>query len=200
MKKKLRLSLVLAMTVAMLLTTIVSAAAYDTASDPIVVYSGLVKWAEEVFRPSVNETITNNVSPLQSALQEAQTKLTAAEQAVATLEQKVADLSAKLDAAPSGGESGGYSVIFLTGDTQLLATSVCSIILRAGTAEVISPFSGQGLTDITSGLELNHGDALVVNHQTIVPRGNDGRGIRITSTGGAYILVQGGYTLVEPQG
>ncbi len=200
MKKKLRLSLVLAMTVAMVLTTVVSAA-YDTTNDPIVVYSGLVKWAEEVFRPSVNETINNSTVPLQTALNEAQTKLAAAEQTVATLEQKVAELSAKLDAAPSGGDaSGSYSVIFLTGGTQLLATSVCSIILRAGTAEAISPFDGQGLTDITSGLELVQGSALTVNHQTIVPRGNDGRGIRITSDSGAYILVQGGYTLVEPQG
>ena len=198
MKKKIRMSILLALTLSLVLTTVVSVSAYDTASDPLITYSGLIKWAEETFRPSLNAKIEAATSPLQTALNDAQTRLAAAEQSIATLEQKVADLSAKLESAPNASGS-GYSVIFLTGGTQLLATSVCSIILRAGTAEVISPFSGQGLTDITSGLELNNGDALIINHQTIVPRGNDGRGILITSTGGAYILVQGGYTLVEPQ-
>lgn len=204
MNKKLRLSLTLAMTVAMVLTTVVSAASYDTANDPIVVYSGMVKWAEETFRPTVNEKIDSTVAPLQTALSDAQTKLAAAEQTIASLEQKIADLSAKLDSISAGSgtsdtASNSYTVIFLTGGTQLLATSVCSIILRAGTAEVVSPFPAQGLTDITNGVELMSGDALSPNHEIIVPRGNDGRGIRITSAGGAYILVQGGYTLVEPQ-
>ena len=198
MKKKIRLSVLLALILAFILTTVVSISAYDTASDPLITYSGLVKWAEETFRPSLNTKIESSTAALQTALSDTQAKLATAEQSIATLEQKVADLSAKLENTPDASGS-GYSVIFLTGGTQLLATSVCSIILRAGTAEVISPFAGQGLTDITSGLELNNGDSLVVNHQTIVPRGNDGRGIRITSAGGAYILVQGGYTLVEPQ-
>lgn len=200
MKKKFRLSLALAMTVAMVLTTVVSAASYDTANDPIVVYSGLVKWAEETFRPTVNEKIDSTVAPLQTALTDAQTKLAAAEQTIASLEQQIADLSAKLDSAGTASASNSsYTVIFLTGGTQLLATSVCSIILRAGTAEVISPFAGQGVTDITAGAELTAGTPLTANHEIIVPRGNDGRGIRITSSSGAYILVQGGYTLVEPQ-
>ncbi|MBQ3125625.1 MAG: hypothetical protein IJC15_01025 [Clostridia bacterium] len=198
MKKKIRLSVLLALILALILTTVVSISAYDTASDPLITYSGLVKWAEETFRPSLNTKIESSTAALQTALSDTQAKLATAEQSIATLEQKVADLSTKLENT-SDASGSGYSVIFLTGGTQLLATSVCSIILRAGTAEVISPFAGQGLTDITSGLELNNGDSLVVNHQTIVPRGNDGRGIRITSAGGAYILVQGGYTLVEPQ-
>lgn len=204
MKKKLRLSLALAMTVALVLTSVVAAgAAYDTTNDPIVVYSGLVKWAEETFRPTVNEKIDSTAAPLQTALTAAQNKLTAAEQTIAALQKQVADLSAKLDSAAAGGTSSGtanaYTVIYLTGGTQLLATSVCSIILRAGTAEVVSPFDGQGVTDITNGVELMAGDALSPNHEIIVPRGNDGRGIRISSSSGAYILVQGGYTLVEPQ-
>lgn len=205
MKRKFRVCIALALTVAMMATTAVAVtAAYDTKNDPIVVYSGLQKWAEETFRPSINQTIEQSVSPLQSELNSALAKLSAAEQTIAHLEQSINALSDKLNSVAAGGGSStanNFTVIYLTGGTQLLATSVCSIILRAGSAEVVSPFVGdsaQGLSDITEGVELYNGTPLPLNHEVIVPRGNDGRGIRITSSSGAYILVQGGYTLVEP--
>ncbi len=207
MNKKLQVILAAALTVAFFATTAVAAvgATYDTAADPIVAYSGLLKWAEEVFRPSLNQTITDTVTPLQNTLDSTTKRLQTAEQTVLALEAKIEALEKELDEkadvpqTPAASTESGYSVIYLTGGTELLATSVCTIILRSGSAEVVSPFPTQGLTDITVGSELFAGNAMPTNHAVIVPRGGDGRGIRVTSSVGAYILVQGGYTVVEPQ-
>ena len=208
MKRKFRVSFILIIALAMLATTIVAAAAssYDTTNDPIVVYSGMVKWAEETFRPSINEKIDQSVASLQTTLNDTQTKLSTAEQTIAALRQELNALTQKLEALDNGSQTptvdvSGYEVVYLTQGTQLLANSVCNIILRSGSATVISPFYGasaQGLTDITDGSELLNGDAIQKNHLLVVPRGNDGRGIYITSADGAYILVQGGYQLVQP--
>lgn len=202
MKRKIRLSIVLALTVAILATTAVaatgSANVYDTANDPIVTYSGMQKWAEEVFRPSVSSTVTDTVAPLQTALNEAEQKLAQAQQTIAELEQTVQALAQKVDNSnTAAAAASGFEVIYVTAGTQVLATSVCGIILRAGTATVVSSTT-QGLSDLTDGVELQAGASIPANHYIIVPRGNDGRGIKITSEGGAYILVQqGGYSLVE---
>lgn len=209
MNRKLQVILAAALAVIFLVSTVtaVSGAAYDTKADPIVAYSGLLKWAEEVFRPTINKSISDTVTPVQSALDAATKRLQTAEQTILALESKIdameKEIKNKSDApavsTPVPTADSGYSVIYLTGGTQLLASSVCTIILRSGSAEVVSPFPAQGVTDITDGVELFAGNAMPANHAVIVPRGNDGRGIRITSTAGAYILVQGGYTLVEPQ-
>lgn len=205
MKRKIRLSLMAALAVAILTTTAAAATGssnlYDTANDPIVTYSGMQKWAEETFRPSINRTITNTVAPLQTALNEAEQKLSQAQQTIAELEKTIAALAQKVDNINVSAESGGFEVIYVTAGTQVLATSVCSLILRAGTATVVSPFTGtsaQGISDLTTGAELLAGESIPANHYIIIPRGNDGRGIKVTSEGGAYILVQqGGYSLVE---
>ncbi len=200
MNKKFRMSLAIVMVAALLLTAIVAVSgAYDTVNDPIVVYSGLLKWAEESFRPSIITTITEKLAPMQTTVSAYETK-------IANLEKQVADLSAKLDARdeptdlPTSSVS-GYEVVYVTAGTKMLATSVCSIILRSGTAEAVSPFTEgivQGLNNVTDGSELLNGDAIPRNHHLLIPRGNDGRGIHVTSADGAYLLVQGGYTLVEP--
>ncbi|MBP5269893.1 MAG: hypothetical protein ILO42_02920 [Clostridia bacterium] len=73
------------------------------------------------------------------------------------------------------------------------------VILRAGSAEVLSPFNApatrQGLNDLSDGSELFDGDRVPIYHNLLIPRG-DGRGIRITSVDGAYIMIGGRFTIV----
>ncbi len=200
MNKKIRMSIALVMIAVLLFSSVLAVSgAYDTVNDPIVVYSGLLKWAEETFRPSIVATISEKISPLQTTIAGYESK-------IANLEKQVADLSAKLGEQDEptdqpAATANGYEVIYVTAGTKMLATSVCSIILRSGTAEAVSPFTEgivQGLNNVTDGSELLNGDAIPRNHHLLIPRGNDGRGIHVTSPDGAYILVQGGYTLVEP--
>ena len=42
-----------------------------------------------------------------------------------------------------------------------------------------------------------NGDNVSFNHALIIPRGGDGRGIKITSTYGAYVMVRGEYEIVN---
>ncbi len=77
------------------------------------------------------------------------------------------------------------------------------VVLRTGSAEAVSPYTelgtAQGLNDLSDGGELYNGDRLELFHNVLVPRGGtDGRGVRVTSIGGAYLMIGGDYTVVEP--
>ncbi|GHU37370.1 hypothetical protein FACS1894105_09370 [Clostridia bacterium] len=73
-------------------------------------------------------------------------------------------------------------------------SGVVEMILRPGsTARVVSPFLTQGLSDATSGSELNDMDTVPLNHTLLIPRA-DGRGLEVTSSV-AYILVRGDYEI-----
>ena len=77
------------------------------------------------------------------------------------------------------------------------------VILRTGSAEAVSPFNepgtAQGLNDLSGGDELNDGDSLSLFRNYMIPRGGtDGRGVRVTSLEGAYLMIGGNYRIVEP--
>ena len=93
----------------------------------------------------------------------------------------------------TNGADSAYTVIYLTKGQKLLSESSLELVLRSGTAETVSPYAHQGLSDMTAGAELYNGDSVPKNHQIMVPRG-DGRGIIITSAE-AYVMVRGPYTV-----
>lgn len=210
MKNKIRIKSILTLIAVVLtaatLSAVAATAAYDPTADAVVMVSGLLKYTEETIKPAINTAIAEQIKPVQTDLTTVKEKLAAAESKLAENEKKLAELEEKLaqsaPAAPVVTPS-TWEVIYLTTGQTLLATSPCAIILRAGAAAVVSPFNGQdgsspqGLSDLTEGADLLSGTPLSPNHHILVPRGNDGRGIRITSEGGAYIMVQGGYTVVE---
>jgi hypothetical protein len=102
--------------------------------------------------------------------------------------------------AGSSGASGSmqYTAIFVEyGKTLIAPTASVELILRSGSAVVVSPFADQGLSDITGGADLLNGRQISFNHALIIPRGGDGRGIKITSRDGAYVMVRGDYEIVN---
>ena len=94
--------------------------------------------------------------------------------------------------------SNTYEAIFVEYGQEIQCTAPIELILRSGSAEIVSPFEDQGLSDLTDGKDLKNGTAVPKNHNLLIPRGEDGRGIVITSTGGAYVMVGGAYIIVEP--
>ena len=98
-------------------------------------------------------------------------------------------------AVPAPETSVGYEVVELSaGQTLTSGTGTVELILRPGSAAtVISEHEQNGLSDITSALEVLNGEEVGVNHALIIPR-NDGRGIKITSDK-AYVLVRGDYKI-----
>ena len=67
------------------------------------------------------------------------------------------------------------------------------IILRSGTAAAYTE-SQDGIIDVTTGLEYHNGENIDANHMLIVSR-DDGRGAAVSSEGGAWFIVKGGYTV-----
>ena len=151
---------------AVIALSVIATAAYDSTSDPLISLSYLTKYVEEALKP-INEKI----------------------------------------AALTGGESGGdgttapattdaFVVIDLKPGQELQCTAATELILRSGSAVIVSPFDNQGLCDMTAGVDLQVGSAVPKNHCLLIPRGNDGRGIKITGSGTAYVMVGGAYKIV----
>ncbi len=204
--KKTKFAIACALVVSMLATGAVFAANYDSSVDPLVTLSYL----NDVFLPKIEDKV-NGFSSTISQFNERLTKIenggATANQAtqnaknITDLQNKLLALEKKYTDLLSTVESGGsatYEVVFLNQGEKVMTPTGCEIILRTGTAIIVSPFDGQGLSDVTDGLDLLNEFSVPKNHNLIVPRGGDGRGIMVTSEGGAYVMVRGGYSIVKP--
>ncbi len=155
-----------------------TSADYSATNDPLITLSYL----NETIIPQLEKEITENVlANLKS-------------EDGATVEPEKPDTT-----TPSVDLTGlKYTVVHLTKGQKLFAngenTESLELVLRAGEAESVSPFADQGVADLTASTQLYNGDALVKNNYCIIPRGQDGRGILITSDE-AYILVRGVYEI-----
>ncbi len=116
--------------------------------------------------------------------------------------ETIKPLTNRLDKLEAGGTSGGastaFQAIFVEKGQQIECTEATEVILRSGTAVIVSPFDNQGVSDLTGGTDLKNGVSVPKNHNLLIPRGNDGRGIKITSDAGAYVMVGGAFKIVNP--
>lgn len=88
-----------------------------------------------------------------------------------------------------------YVVVEAKAGSKIICDESAEVILRAGEAKIISNEAGNGLADVTLGIDLSMGVIVPKNHLLIVPR-TDGRGLEITKH--AFVMVKGSYTVVEP--
>ncbi len=204
--RKTKLAIICALIISMLATGAVFAANYDSSIDPLVTLSYL----NDVFMPKIED----KMSGVSATISQFNDRLTTLEGGGVTsnqatenakklteLQTKLTELQNKYNSLLQTVESGGsatYEVVFLNQGEKILTPTGCEIILRTGTAIIVSPFDSQGLSDITDGLDLLNEFSVPSNHNLIVPRGGDGRGIMVTSSAGAYVMVRGGYTIVKP--
>ncbi len=83
-----------------------------------------------------------------------------------------------------------WQVVKVDPGIRVLASDTGEIVLRSGTARVIGNEYNEGISDLTSGVELKNGELIAKDHHLLIPRG-DGRGI-ITETV-CYIIYKGLY-------
>lgn len=126
-----------------------------------------------------NETLENEKNTLQASLVVANAQIAEFEKQLAELKNTAAS---------------GYEVVCLKNGQKLLATSSCELIVRSGSAIIVS-ITTNGVNDLTDGSELLNAANAPLYHSLVVPRG-DGRGIQVTS-GESYIMVRGGYKIVD---
>ncbi len=90
-----------------------------------------------------------------------------------------------------GAEDMLYTPVFANNGQIILGGEGTEIILRSGTAA--GYVQGlNGLSDITTGMDIMGSVPVSLNHLLIVPR-DDGRGVRATSD--AWFLIKGPYTI-----
>lgn len=206
----------------------VYAVGYDSESDPLVALSYITdvfKPQVESIIQSAKKELSDMISALQASTNTLDASVKQADSDIDALESANAELKSELDKTKKDNENFqqkiealessvadvqdkvgaddskpiyNFEVVHLTEGQVLMASDACEIILRSGSASAISPFAEQGLADYTAGCELLNGAPLVVNHLNLIPRGNDGRGLTVTSYD-AYFMVRGGYTIVESQ-
>ncbi len=87
-----------------------------------------------------------------------------------------------------------YKVVYVPNGSTILGGEGTEMILRSGQAVVVSG-PENGLVNMTTGLDVLNGKAVVHNNLMIVPR-EDGRGFKIT-TEGANVMVRGYYQIVQ---
>lgn len=84
-----------------------------------------------------------------------------------------------------------FSVVELTADQILIGDAGCELILRMGSATIISTEKG-GICDVTLGGDWPDGSPMPSNHNLIIPL-SDGRGVKADTD--IILMVKGTYTL-----
>lgn len=162
-------------------------AVYNPEEDPLISLS----YINEVVVPAYDKKI-----------EELEAKIAGAAEVITKMQESLTAANAEIKAlkntspeAPEDSALGQFEVVLLQPNSKLLAVSPCEIILRTGSAIVVS-ITSNGLNDITTGDELLNAVDVPLYHCLLVPRGDDGRGIQVTSNG-AYVMVRGDYKIVE---
>jgi hypothetical protein len=107
------------------------------------------------------------------------------------IDTAINNLKTYVDGKTPGSTEGNYTVFSLSAGKTIIANKGTQIILRSGSATIISSENG-GIADTTDGVDLPNGSAMPKNHLLIVP-GSDERGFKTTSD--AWVMISGGYTL-----
>ncbi len=131
--------------------------------------------------------------------------LTSAGGDITVLKEQVAHLEGQLDSVLA--ELGKvYEAVYVPYGATVIATDetdTVMLILRTGSAVAVSPYvevgTIQGLNNLTLGTDICNGENVPPYHSIMIPRGgSDGRGVTVTSLDGAYFLLGGDYTIVNP--
>ncbi len=164
-------------------------AVYNPEDDPLVSLSYITEIVTPAYDKKIEE-LNDTITTLTETLTELYEKLSEYELIIENLE-------ARLDEEEPADESAAnhFEVVYLNKGAKIMAESPCEIVLRSGSAIVVS-IVANGLSDMTDGTELLNTANIPLNHHLLVPRGGDGRGIEITSEE-AYIMVRGDYSVVE---
>ena len=161
-----------------------------TKDDPLVTLGYL----EEIILPSFKEDIINEIKLIYTPKEADENDMEAVEVS-AKPEEDSETTEAETQAEAISPVSNTYTLLELDMGQTVMADSICEFIVRPGSkVEAISSFPEQGIADITNGIEVLNGDIISLNAYCLIPRGKDGRGMKVLSEK-AYIMIRGEYTV-----
>ncbi len=108
------------------------------------------------------------------------------------LEKKLGDGKVKNDKDSKFSSAKIFEAIAVENGKKVVLGAGAEIILRSGSATVIEGKNGDGLADLTAGVDLGQGDRVPLQHQLVASR-DDGRSVKINSRRTSYLLVKGDY-------
>lgn len=204
MSKKLKLFLISFVILSLFCSAVIYAAgsAYSSEEDPLVSLSFLTQIFKPELQSEIREANDNVEMMLQSQIDSLKKQIATLTDKVATLTSEQKELLERVEdydpivIPPDNGTAETYEILTLKKGDVLIAEEICELVLRSGSATVISPFADQGILDCTEGRELLASDSVLLNHFILIPRGADGRGITILSDT-AYVMIKGAYSVVE---
>ncbi|MCF2620104.1 hypothetical protein JQM63_09805 [Oscillibacter valericigenes] len=178
-----RLLTLLLASLTLLSISVVAAGTAGSSSDPLVTLSYL----NEKFLP---ELLTKADEKLAARSDTASKALAAQVDAdIKKLEEKYGSQSAGAGAGAPSGAAESFTVVTMTSGQTLYGAIGCEVMLRVGTAAVVSP-SSPGLIDSTDGTTLENGKALTKNHLCMMTI--EERGVKATAAT-TKLLVRGAY-------
>ncbi len=177
MKKKIVLILIISLT---LIYPVIGFSSNNTENDDPLITLSYLDYRLDEFSTEVDENISN-----QSIIVETlENKILEQEKTITSLEEKINNLKVS---------SSTLEVVELSENQKIILEAGSEIILRAGTAYAITSEQG-GLSDVTSGVDIQQDESIPRNHQLIIPR-SDGRGLYVDSY--AIFMVTGVYEIIN---
>jgi len=172
----------------LIIACIIPAAHAFTDDDPLITLSYL----EDVVIPALKEELLDFIG--ENKTEEAEEEKQ--EEVVEKQEEVVEKQEEESEPQISSEAIGTYKLLELSKGEYIMAESICEFIVRPGSKVVaVSPFEGQGIADITNGIEVLADEQISINAYCLIPRGGDGRGMKVVSDK-AYIMIRGEYTIV----
>lgn len=77
---------------------------------------------------------------------------------------------------------------------QAISGSIEVIVRQGSVAMALTPYEQQGISDLTTGIEILNNQMIPTNHSLLIPRA-DGRSIQVVSDV-AYVMIRGEYEIV----
>lgn len=88
--------------------------------------------------------------------------------------------------------SSKFEVLQVQAGSRLICEESTEVIVRSGQVSAIANSAGNGLSDVTAGIDISQGQNVPTNHLIIIPR-TDGRGLLVEQT--CYVMVKGTYII-----
>ena len=178
-----RLFTLLLASLTLLSVSVIAAGTAGSSSDPLVTLSYL----NEKFLPELMTTVDEKLAARKETTSKELTEQVQAD--VKKLEEKYGSQTS--DEGASAGTAESFVVVTMSSGQVLYGAIGCEVMLRVGTASVVSP-SSPGLIDSTAGASVDNGANLTKNHLCMMTI--EGRGVKATAAT-TKLLVRGGYEI-----